>query len=671
MFDGRADDRPGGIRGEGSGAPERIQPPPLTVPSGLQHPPRDPIFYADAGECADLQGAAEAVQPLAELCALGETQTPFLVGIVGPSGSGASFALRRLSEAVEGLAAAAAQTADSPFLSRVLVVPIDAAGISGDPACAIASAAFAALERGRAGVSYAAIADEAAHAGADPHSAAAAAAERHDELGKRLESERAARDEVEAKRVRLSEALLYETPGSRIDAFIRASRPSIEARLRRFGLAEGDSGANYRDLVRDLESLGVASRATVAVRSLWTYPSQARWLALAVIAFAAAFCVEQLRGAQAAGWLHGLSASLAPVGDWLAAHDSLLATTVNVAIVLGIIALVLNVWRAFSFSALLFRGLRLLNTDVRERRRELDASAARLNQRVVTLTAEAEAAARHAAAMAARAGGAKPATRAPGPSFVRGADTPARAARSFLVELGRMMSAPTGSSVPAPQRLVFAFDNLDVLPPAEALRFLAAASTMLGPGCVGVVACDPAALAAGSGGDDMARQRMAKFFQVAVNAQTFGLADGGRFAARLLGSNGAAGSAGQIDATRSRLIEPLSQNEAALLTAIAPLAAATPRGVKRFLNAYRLARLSTAPRPAIALMLAVKESGDEAANSAMNAAMSSGDADLPDPAGPSALVEATQAARAASGGAISVADARAASDIARRYTLSD
>ncbi len=45
--------------------------------------------------------------------------------------------------------------------------------------------------------------------------------------------------------------------------------------------------------------------------------------------------------------------------------------------------------------------------------------------------------------------------------------------------------------------------------------------------------------------------------------------------------------------------------------------------------------------------------------------------DLADPAGPPALVVATQAARAANDGAIALADARAAWETARRYSLPD
>jgi hypothetical protein len=664
VLQGKVDDRREPAFGEAPKEPEAVGPAAAT-PTNAPGAGSDPILYADAGDRADLQNTGEAIQPLAELCALREAQTPFLAAIVGPSGVGKSFALRRVAEAAEELTAAAARAPSSPFLSRLVVARVDAATISGDPAGAIASAAFAALERGRDGVNYAALADEAAHAGADPQRAAAAAADRHDEIGKRLESERAARDDVEAKRARLTEALLYETPGSRVDAFIRASRPAIEARLRRFDLADGEATANYRDLVRDLDAVGAASRASVAVRSIWAYRSQTRLLTAAAVALVIAFGLSQLRGAPTIAAVRGAASFLAPAADWLTAHDDLLATGADVFVVLALLALLLTVWRAFGFSALLFRGFRLLNQDLKERRRELDASSARLNQRVAQLTAEAEAAAEHAATTAKRAGGAKPGARAPGPVFARGPEAPAAAARSFFVELGRLMSAGGAS---APERLVFTFDNLDALAPADALRLIAAADATLGPGCVGVVACDPAVLASGG---ETARQRISKYFQVGLNAATFGLSDQGRFAARLIGSNAVVNPIVRVDASQSRLIEPLSQGEAALLTALAPLAADTPRGVKRFLNAYRLARLSPAPRPAVALMLAVRQSGDAAAIRAMRAALASEAADLPDPVGSPALAEATRAARAATDGTVSLSDARSAFEAVERYVLAD
>ena len=93
------------------------------------------------------------------------------------------------------------------------------------------------------------------------------------------------------------------------------------------------------------------------------------------------------------------------------------------------------------------------------------------------------------------------------------------------------------------------------------------------------------------GGGEAARRRIGEIFPDRGQRATLGLADGGRFAARLIGSNAVVNPVSLVDARRSRLIEPLSQGEAALLTAIAPLAADTPRAVKRFLNAYRVARL--------------------------------------------------------------------------------
>ena len=215
---------------------------PVPTPAAPRPTPLAPpnsVLLADSTDTGDLLGVAEAVRPLAELCLSSEAQTPFLAGIIGPAGSGKSFALRRLVDAIDAIADAAAKSPGGPFLSRVVIATVDAAAIEGDPASALASAAFVALERERAGVGYAALADEAAHATTDPRRAALAAADHLDDILRRLEGERAAREEVEAKRARLAEALLYETPGSRVDAFVRISRGTIESRLRRFGLGDG------------------------------------------------------------------------------------------------------------------------------------------------------------------------------------------------------------------------------------------------------------------------------------------------------------------------------------------------------------------------------------------------------------------------------------------------
>jgi hypothetical protein len=631
----------------------------------------EPLVYADGADtAADLMGAVEATQPLAEIALAVDAQTPFLIGFVGPSGSGASFALRRWVENVEALAAAAGRAAGSPFLSKVVVASIDAAGVSGDPACAIASAAFAALERDRDGVHYAALADEAANAGADPLRAAAAAAERHDELVRRLESERAARDEVEAKRARLTDALLYETPGSRVDAFVRAKRGAIESRLRRFDLAEGDATANFRHLVRDFDGAGPAARAGVAVRAIWAYRGQLGWLVVAAIAFALAFAVDQASAPRSGDGLRSLASFLAPVADWLAAHQGWLVDLSKALTAIGALALLVVLWRAFAFAGLLYRAQRLLGYDARERRRDLEASAARLNQRVAALDAQTEAAARHVEATSKRAGGVKRSERAPGPIFASGPEAPRQAARSFFVELGRLMSGAGASGPAAPQRIVFAFDNLDALAPADAAQLLEAAHALLGPGCVAAASFDPATLAR-LDAPEAARRRLEKLFPIVFNVVTLAPADGGRFAVRLIGSNAVAKPLRLVEAAASAITQALTPSETSLLAAFAPLAGETPRAIKRFLNACRVARTASAPRPAVALMLATRLGGDRAALAAMRQALDGSADELLDPSGPPALIVATQAARAANDGVITLADARAAWEAARRYSLPD
>lgn len=648
-----------------------IEPPAAPVASPSPGARGEPLVYADATDsAADLMGAAEATRPLAEIALAADSQAPFLIGFLGPSGSGASFALSRWVENVEALAGAAARTAGSPFLSKVVVASIDAAGVSGDPACAIASAAFAALERHRDGVSYAALADEAANAGADPLRAAAAAAERHDELVRRLESERAARDEVEAKRARLTDTLLYETPGSRVDAFIRGNRGVIESRLRRFDLAEGDATANFRHLVRDFDGAGPAARAGVAVRAIWGYRGQIGWLISAVIAFALAFAVDQARSPQAGDGLRALATFLAPIADWLAAHEGWLVELSKGLTAIGALALLVVLWRAFAFAGLLYRGQRLLGHDTRERRRDLEATAARLNQRVGALDAQAEAAARHVEATAKRAGGARRSERAPGPVFASGPEAPRHAARSFFVELGRLMSGADASAPAAPQRIVFAFDNLDALPPGEAAQLLEAAHALLGPGCVGAAAFDPAGLSR-LDAPETARRRLEKLFPIVFNVATLAPSDSGRFAVRLIGSNAVAKPVRNIEATATAITQPLTPAETSLLAALAPLAGETPRAVKRFVNACRVARTASAPRPAVALMLATRLGGDRAAIAAARQGLEGLAHELADPAGPPALVAATQAARAANDGTIALADARAAWETARRFSLPD
>ena len=184
-----------------------------------------------------------------------------------------------------------------------------------------------------------------------------------------------------------------------------------------------------------------------------------------------------------------------------------------------------------------------------------------------------------------------------------------------------------------------------------------------------MLALDPLRLIEALGGRAVARRRFDKWLQVVVNLPGRAVIDGERLVARLLASDGHPTSHALDPSVAGALAEPLSSAEAALLTALAPLAADSPRAAKRFLNAYRLARCAYVARPAIALMQAVAFSDDET-QAAMRARLLNGGEDIEPLDGPEALVTAVKSARAANGGALTIADARAADAVARRYALS-
>ena len=662
------------VRLIGDGAPAKPTPiatvvpadPPVEAAAPRGERALGPILLSDSAEGADLLDAGRIVLPLAQLCVTGQVQTPFLAAIVGPAGAGKSFALMRLAETAARLAGSAGA------LTRIVVAHVDAADGAEAPV-ALASAAYSALDREPGGVDYGPLLDESAHAGGDTLRVAKAASDRHDEIVRRLEAERAQRDEAEARSARLPDALLFETPGSRVDVFARARRGSIDSRLRRFDLAGSDAGASYRDLVRDIASMRAGGRLGVALRAIWTYPGQRSLIVWAITAFVLGFAAHLLHGQQALDASQALNGagtlvadSTAKATDWVRSHESWFETAATVLYVLGALAIALNLARAIGFASLLLRGAQLLNIDVRDRRRDLDNRVARLNQRVAALSTEADAAAKHAEAAARRVGG-KAQSRAPGPEFLDAGRGPAATSRGFLAALGERMSQ--SPSPGAPERLLFVVDNLDALPPAEAISWIDAAKSAIAAGAVGVLALDPSRLVDALGGRAEARRRFAKWLQVVVSLPSQAVTDGERLVARLLASDGRP-TALAIDPTvASALAEPLSSEEAALLTALAPLAADSPRAAKRFLNAYRLARCAHVARPAIALMQAVAFA-DDATQAAMRTRLMNGGGDLESVDGPGALVTAVKSARAANGGALTVAEARAADAVARRYALS-
>jgi hypothetical protein len=644
--------------GQSAAPPVSITPPAPPAPAEIE-----PIFLGDSADGADVLNAGEIVQPLAQLCVTRQVQTPFLAAILGPSGAGKTFALRRLAQAIEQLGASSA-TASGGALARIALARVDASSGVEAPV-AIASAAYAALDREPGGVDYSGLLDETGHAGGDPHRAARAASDRHDDLVRKLEAERSQRDDIEAKRARLADTLAFDTPGSRIDVFARARRGTIEAQLRRFGLAGADADSSYRNLVRDMSTLGAGGRAAVVARAIWAYGSQARLLMWAIVAFVLGFVLRLLHGETARAAIGGGSDQLKPVADWTAAHGDWFDRASQILYILGALAIALNLWRALGFSNLLLRGARLLTQEVRERRHDLDARAARLGQRVAALTAEAEAAAKRAEAASERAGG-KRSVRAPGQEFLESGHAPSAAAREFLAALGARIGH-TGAAGPAPDRLIVVVDNLDALAPAAVVSWIDAAQSAIGPGCIGLLAFDPSRVAGTLGGTQEARQRFSKWLQTMVNLPARDDADSELVVARLLSTAGHPTPAPD-PAIAAALVEPLSATETTLLAALAPLAAHSPRDAKRFLNAYRLARCSGSPWPVMALMQAAAFADDDA-QAAMLDRLASGSGDLNESDGPAALAEAVKAARAANGGPISIEDARAAAETARRYAL--
>ena len=199
------------------------------------------------------------------------------------------------------------------------------------------------------------------------------------------------------------------------------------------------------------------------------------------------------------------------------------------------------------------------------------------------------------------------------------------------------------------------------------MRWIDAAQSVIGLGCVGLLAFDPGRLTPTLGGPREARRRLGKWLQVTVNLPARKDADGQLVVTRLL-STGAQPAPAPDSAIAAALLEPLSNAETSLLAALAPLAAHSPRDAKRFLNAYRLARCSNSPRPVIALMQAVAFAGDDA-QTAMLERLANGSGELTDISGPPALIEAIKAARVSNNGPISIAEARAAAEIALRYAL--
>ena len=593
---------PGGRSTQEPVAPQ----PPLTAKAGepgsvivTPPPPAAPvraIFGGDHASGADALGVEGTIGHLAELASHKGTATPLCIGLLGGAGSGKSFALTKLVARIGEIAAAATSTA-GPFLSRIHSQRIDAANLDGEAATGLAGRLHTGLRD-----AYPDLARELALSARDPQVALREVNEKLDEARRRLDSERRALDDAGSRRARLTETVLYEAAGSQVDAYARANRAGIENRLVAFGVT-GDPIRNYKDLVQLVAGSG--GKLGLALRSLWAFKGQTKLIVAAIVLAATGFGLGIALDDQEL-WLASLRSGPqagAAVATWAETHIGLLGTARGGAFILAGLAIVANLWRATAFLQPILKGARLLDGDLDARRRDLDSLYAHQTKRVDALDADVEQLTRESAEAERRAGGTG-ARAAPSPFVTAGG---AMQAHDFFAVLTRMMTNARGPA--APQRIVLALDHLDAVAPERARQILDAAHRAAGPEVVILAAVDAARLAKGlPDTDDLARWiQVPLWLDVAADARDYS-----SLVQAVLGHGGRPPVTQKPDTRRSALDEPVNDDEASLLTALAGLAGPSPRTVKRFVNLYTLARLDGDHRGALGLMLALALGGTPA-----------------------------------------------------------
>ncbi len=577
--------------------PVEHAPPPAAIVT--PPPPAAPALFGPDRQPADALGLEPTFARLAELALHRRTGTPVAMGILGAPGSGKSFALARILDQVRVLAGAAEKTAASPFVSRIHVATIDAAGLSGDPATALAARVHASLR-----AAYPDLAREIGHGARDPHAALRETNDKLDEVRRRLDIERRALDDAGSRRARLVETVLYETSGSAVDAYARANRAGLERRFAGFGIG-GDAIRSYKDYV--LYAAGSGGKLSLGLRSLWAFKGQTKLVVFAILLVAIAVGLGVARETQDT-WLSSLRGGPqggVGIATWMEAHIGLLSTARTAAFVLAGLCLLANVWRAAAFLAPVNRGATLLEGDLDGRRRDLDGLYAHQIKRVDALDGDVERLTREVSEAERRAGG-----RAEPSPFEPSA---AGAAQAVFAALATAVGRDKGPA--APQRIVLALDHLDGVPPERADEILDALHRSAGAGIV--------TLAAVNARSDAHSSVLERCIDLPLHLST--LDEPGALVGRLLGRDGAPVASAKPDASKSALDEPLDEAESDLVAALAPLAGRTPRALRRFVGLYRLARLDgAAPRGALAFTLALKLGGTPAEREAVAQALGSG-----------------------------------------------
>ena len=599
------------------------------------------------------------------------------LALFGPPGSGKSMLLRRVAEIAERHGGASTNASGHTARPATVVAAVDL-GSGGDPAATLAHGLLAALAPDHAG-----FAEDALQAGGNPHEAAKRAGERSIALRRALDGERKILDDFGARRAKLVETVLFDTGGTRVDAFARANRARIDARLRAFGLPAADPLRTYKDLVRQTAEPGSGSRIGFVLRSLWGYKGQGSLITLALLLFVVAWFAGVGAGDEGrlSGWLAGLGDRFAFVTDWERAHLDWLQPISQTCWGLGALALATLLVRAVRFAGPVLRGDALLRTDLAERRRDVDGLIAQQTRRIDGLAAEADAAARNAEQAERRLGGKSGGLTDHGAALAADlfgtARPPAVAAQAFCAALSRAMAGgggPIGAA--APGRIVVIVDGLDDLPAPAAATALESLHRLLAqPGFATMIAADPQRLVDALGATDPA-QASARLDRAVQLSYDIGLdvPDPGRFADLLVDPRTAEPPTGPADAGRSTIDRPLQPFEADLLRELAPFAGATPRAIKRFVNAYRLARTdarvenaSPAVMGCVAWALALDGTPAGADLAGFQAEAERGRAHLDKG---SALGRAFSAVHTTVGGDFTAGDARQGLQVARSYRRS-
>ncbi len=578
--------------------------------------PKTAVFASETSAAPDGLGIAPAIRKLAELVAHAETQTPVSIGLFGGPGAGKSFALSGLLGDVRALAAAASKAEQTPFVKRLAAAQVDATA-NEDPAIAVANALYDALCDDASG--YARWAESAAYRSGDPQQIVREESERVTDLRRRQDAERQALEEIQGRRARLTENVLYDAAGTQIDSYARKNRSTIEGRLAGFGFANTDPIATYKDLVRDYaENGGVMRRVRMFFHSLWAFNGQLKLIVLAIVFAGLGWLLGQFQLLPI--WLTNFLTSVqenfnsfTPVANWIKANGAKFDIAKNAAFIAAAGALAVNIFRALRFLGPIKRGAGLLGADIATRRQDLDNLIQAQGQRVSDIAAEVEIQSKRLedAQLRADAARATPSARARSP-FGDSADGPPQRARNFLSAIAAGVSASNESNAPA--RIVVAIDNLDALPSEKASAWLQQVKPVLATtGFASIVAVNPHHIAAAKIDDGRGvsfDEGIARIAQVLFRLGGDANVGFGKFVRSMLGET-VADKPVAIDASRSALDEPMRPGEAELLASLADLAGDSPRLVKRYVNVYRLLRAGSVTFAPQILALAVQTGARE------------------------------------------------------------